>query len=39
MFGESVRAAITNIYVDLFRSLKEAAEKRALNAENGSSQL
>lgn len=29
MFGESVRTAITNIYVDLFRSLKEAAEKRA----------
>ncbi len=29
MFGESVRMAITNIYVDLFRSLKEAAEKRA----------
>ena len=28
MFGESVRTAITNIYVDLFRSLKEAAEKR-----------
>jgi hypothetical protein len=32
MFGESVRTAITNIYVDLFRSLKEAAEKRALNS-------
>lgn len=29
MFGESVRTAITNIYVDLFRSLKEEAEKRA----------
>jgi hypothetical protein len=29
MFGDGVRAAITNIYVDLFRSLKEAAEKHA----------
>jgi hypothetical protein len=29
MFGESVRQAITNIYVDLFRSLKEEAEKLA----------
>lgn len=29
MFGESVRTAITNIYVDLFRSLKEEAEKNA----------
>ena len=32
VFGEGVRTAITNIYVDLFRSLKEEAEKRALHA-------
>jgi hypothetical protein len=29
MLGDGVRAAITNIYVDLFRSLKEEAEKMA----------
>ena len=32
MFGEGVKTAITNIYVDLFRSLKEEAEKRAQHA-------
>ncbi len=29
MFGESIRQAITNIYADLFRSLKAEAEKAA----------
>ena len=38
MFGESVREAITNIYVDLFRSLKEAAEKLAQASRTGDSQ-
>lgn len=37
MFGESVRTTITNIYVDLFRSLKEAAEKLANSSPNGDS--
>ncbi len=35
MFGESVKTAITNIYVDLFRSLKEEAEKNARSASEG----
>lgn len=32
MFGERIRRAITNIYVDLFRSLKAEAEKIARGA-------
>jgi hypothetical protein len=39
MFGESVKTAITNIYVDLFRSLKEEAEKNARPTSPDSAQL
>lgn len=39
MFGESVRNAIVNIYVDLFRSLKEEAEKLARGNPSGSDHL